>query len=44
MQIGAEICVSIVDVDLDPLLTQYWPPSTFVRCGSYLETDFANID
>ena len=41
---GAEIRVSIVDVDSDPLLSWYWPPSTFVHSGSYSETDFSTID
>ena len=44
MQMGAEIIVSIVDVDSDPLLSRYWPPSTSVYRGSYLETDFSTTD
>ena len=34
MHIGAEIRVSIADVDTDSLLSQNWPPSTLVRYGS----------
>ena len=30
-QIGAEICWSVADVDLDPLLNDYWPPNTSVH-------------
>ena len=44
MQIGAEIRVSVADVDLDPLLTQYWPPGTSVHCGSCSGTDFSPTD
>ena len=31
VQMGAEIHVSVADVDLDPLLSWYRPPSTFVH-------------
>ena len=44
VQISAEICVSIADVDMYPLLSQNWPPSTSVRygsCRSYSESNFA---
>ena len=44
LQMGAETRVSIVDVDIDPLLSWYWPPSTFVHCGSCLETDSSTTD
>ena len=40
MQIGAEIRVSVAEVDSDLLLSQYWSPSTFVHRGSCSETDF----
>ena len=47
MQMGAEIRVSVADVDTDPLLSQNWPPSTSIRhgsCKSYLETDSATTN
>ena len=44
LQMGAEIRVSITDVDLDLLLSRYWPPSTFVGNGSCSETDFSTTD
>ena len=47
MQIGAEIRVSVADVDTDFLLSQNWPPSTLVHhgsCKSCSETDSANTD
>ena len=34
VQTGAEIRVSIADVDTDSLLSQNWPSSTLVRHGS----------
>ena len=34
VQTGAEIRVSVADVDTDSLLSQNWPPSTLVRHGS----------
>ena len=34
LQMGAEIRVSVADVDMDSLLSQNWPPSTLVRHGS----------
>ena len=44
MQMGAEIRMSIADVDSDLLLSRYWPPTTSVRRGSYSETDCATTD
>ena len=44
MQMGAEIRVSVADIDSDPLLRRYWPPSTSVRRGSSSETDFSITD
>ena len=44
LQMGAEICVSVADVDSDPLLDGYWPPSTFVHRGSCSEADFSTTD
>ena len=44
MQMGAEIRVSIADVDSDPLLNWYWPPSASVHRGSYSETNFFTMD
>ena len=44
MQIGAEIRVSLADVDSDPLLSQYWPPNTSIRHGSCSKNDFAIMD
>ena len=35
VQIGAEIRVSVADVDTDSLLNHNWPPSTLVRHGSW---------
>ena len=34
VQIGTKIRVSVVDVDMDSLLSQNWPPSKLVRHGS----------
>ena len=34
VQTGAEIRVSVADVDTDSLLSQNWPPSTLVHHGS----------
>ena len=34
VQTGAEIRVSVADVDTDSLLSQNWPPNTLVRHGS----------
>ena len=42
LEMDAEIRVSIADVDTDPLLTRYWPPSTLVRHGSY--RSYSEID
>ena len=44
MQIRAEIRQSVADVDSDLLLSQYWPPITFVRHGNWSESDFATMD
>ena len=47
VQIGAEIRVSVADIDTDSLLSQNWPPSTLVRhgsCKSCSETDSATTD
>ena len=47
LEMGAEIRVSIAEVDTDPLHSQNWPPSTSVRygsCRSYSETDSATTD
>ena len=44
MQMGAEVRVSIADVDSDPLLNRYWPPSISVHHGSCTETDFSTMD
>ena len=44
VQMRAEIRVSIADVDLDPYLNRYWPPSTSVHRGSCSETDSATRD
>ena len=47
VQMGAEIRVSVADVDTDSLLSQNWPPSTLVRHGSYRscsETESATTD
>ena len=44
VQIKAEIHVFVADVGLDLLLSQYWPPSTFVCRRSYSETDFSTTD
>ena len=44
VQIGAEICVSIADVDSDPSLSQYWPPNTSIYCRSCSEIDFSTTD
>ena len=44
MQIGADIHVSIANVDMDSLLSQNWPPNTLVRYKSWrscYETDSA---
>ena len=35
VQIGAEIRVSVADVDTDSLLSQNWSPSTLVCYGSW---------
>ena len=47
VQMGAEIRVSVVDVDTDFLLSQNWPPNSLVRHGSWRscsETDSATTD
>ena len=44
VQINAEIRVFIADIDSDPSLSQYWPPSTYVCCGSCSKTDFSTTD
>ena len=44
VQMGAEIRVSIADVDSNPLPSRCWPPTTSVYRGSYSETSFATAD
>ena len=44
MQMGAEIRVFVADVDSDPLVSHYWPPSMFVHRASCSETDFSTTD
>ena len=46
-EMGAEVRVFIVDVDMDLLLSRNWPPSTSVCYGSYRscsETDFVTTN
>ena len=41
---GAEVRHSMADVTLSACSDQFWPPSTLVRLGSCLESEFGTPD